>query len=84
MAQWIKDPALSLLWLRFSPWPGNFCMSWAQPKKNILSNRFLYQLCHPPPISRGRSVLSLCQQLLYSVLFHFSHAGGCLLVRLWL
>ena len=32
MAQWVKDPALSLLWLRlplqrgFDPWPGNFHM----------------------------------------------------------
>ena len=30
VAQWVKDPALSLLWLklplwhRFHPWPGNF------------------------------------------------------------
>ena len=22
-----------LLWYRFSPWPGNFSMLWAQPKK---------------------------------------------------
>ena len=32
MAQWLKDPVLSLLWLGsllwcgFNPWPGNFCM----------------------------------------------------------
>ena len=38
MAQWIKDPALSLLWLgsllwhRFNPWPGNFCMLRARLK----------------------------------------------------
>ena len=38
MAQWVKDPALSLLWLGsplrcgFDPWPGNFHMLWAQPK----------------------------------------------------
>ena len=36
---WVKDPALSLQWLgsllwrRFSPWPGNFHMPWAWPKK---------------------------------------------------
>ena len=23
VAQWVKDPALSLLWCRFDPWPGN-------------------------------------------------------------
>ena len=37
----IKDLALSLLWCGFSPWPGNFRMSWAQhppqKKKIILS-----------------------------------------------
>ena len=29
----VKDSALSLLWLGFDPWPGNFCMSRAWPKK---------------------------------------------------
>ena len=29
----VKDSALSLLWLGFDPWPGNFCMLQAQPKK---------------------------------------------------
>jgi len=39
VTQWVKDLALSLLWLRlllwrgFSPWLGNFCMEWAKPKK---------------------------------------------------
>ena len=39
VAQRVKDPRLSLLWLRslqwhgFDPWPGNFCMPWAWPKK---------------------------------------------------
>ena len=38
MAQWVKDPALSvqwlgsLLWQGFHPWPQNFCMLWVQPK----------------------------------------------------
>ena len=33
-AQWVEDPALSLLWLwlllcqGFNPWPGNFCIPW--------------------------------------------------------
>ena len=34
MAQWVKDPALSLQWLGFDPWPGNFCLPWAWPKPN--------------------------------------------------
>ena len=35
----VKDPALSLLqlgsllWQRFHPWPGNFCMPQLWPKK---------------------------------------------------
>ena len=39
MPQQAKDPVLSmlwlesLLWLRFDPWPGNFHISWTQPKK---------------------------------------------------
>ena len=39
MAQWDKDPVLSLLWLRsllwhwFNPWPGNVNVPWVQPKK---------------------------------------------------
>lgn len=34
MAQWVKDPRLSLLWLRlqlwcgFAPWPRNFHTLW--------------------------------------------------------
>ena len=33
VVQQVKDPALSLLWLRFEPWPGNFHMLWVHPKK---------------------------------------------------
>ena len=39
VAQWVKDPVLSLLWLglilwcRFNAWPRNFHMPWVQPKK---------------------------------------------------
>ena len=39
VVQQVKDPVLPLLWLRsllwhrFDPWPGNFCMPQAQPKK---------------------------------------------------
>lgn len=41
MARRVKDPALSLLGLRsllqpeFKPWPWNFCMPWARPKRKI-------------------------------------------------
>ena len=32
VAQQVKDPALSLLWLKFSPWPRNCYMLQVQPK----------------------------------------------------
>ena len=42
-AQQVKDPALLLLWLwlqlGFDPWPGNFYMLWAQPKKPKIQNK---------------------------------------------
>ena len=50
MAQWIKDPKLSHLWLwlllhyGLDPWPGNFHMPWAQPpppQKKKPSNHLL-------------------------------------------
>ena len=54
VAQWVKDLALSLLWLgsllwhRFHPWTGKFSMLWAQPEKentrHILSMSVL-KLC---------------------------------------
>ena len=31
MAQWVKDPALSVLWHGFYPWPTNFQMLHMQP-----------------------------------------------------
>ena len=39
MVQWVKDLVLSLQQpkslprLEFNPWPRNFCVSWAWPKK---------------------------------------------------
>ena len=38
-AQWLKDPALSLLWRRFSPWPENFCMLQVLPPNPPKSNK---------------------------------------------
>ena len=34
MAQWVKDPVMSLLWCGFDPWPRNFHMPEVQGKKN--------------------------------------------------
>ena len=36
----VKDPVLSLLWLRFSPWPRNFHTPWGWPKNKVL------RICH--------------------------------------
>ena len=45
MAQWVKDLALSLLWLgsllwyHFGPWPGNFHVRGVQAKKKKKKER---------------------------------------------
>ena len=33
LAHWVKDPALSLLWLRFDLWPGNLHMAKKKKKR---------------------------------------------------
>ena len=33
VAHWVEDAVLSPLWLEFIPWPGNFCLRRAWPKK---------------------------------------------------
>ena len=37
----VKDSALSLLWLRFNPWHGNFCMPqpWSRGKKTTRKSK---------------------------------------------
>ena len=35
----VKDSALSLLWLGFDPWPGNFCMPQVWAKTNKWTNK---------------------------------------------
>ena len=52
MAHQVKDPALSLLWLRlqlwcgFNPWPRNFCMPWVSLKRKEKKNTALEPDCH--------------------------------------
>ena len=47
MAQWVKDTALSQLWLRlllqcgFDPWPRDFYVTRVRPKKMINSSAIL-------------------------------------------
>ena len=55
MAQWVKDPVLSLLWLRlllwrrFDPWPRNFDMPQVWPKKKKERGWELLNLILPNP-----------------------------------
>ena len=42
VAQWLKDPALSLLWHRFNPGTGNCHMPRMQPKKNSYGHELIY------------------------------------------
>ena len=55
MAQQVKDPVLSLLWFEsllwgwFHPWPRNFLMPWAQPKKRegaLIPSSMKVPRCH--------------------------------------
>ena len=39
----VKDPALSLLWRRFDPWPGNLCIP---------------QACPPPPTKKKTEIMT--------------------------
>lgn len=49
VAQWLKDPASSLLWLRlllyhrFDPWTRNFCMPRAKQNKTTKKKNFYAQ-----------------------------------------
>ena len=47
VVQWVKDPVLSMLWLRFDPWPGtsiclgvakniNKCIIKGMPKNSLI------------------------------------------------
>ena len=42
----VKDLALSLLWLRFNPWPGNFHVLQAQPKNQKETDKTIYPSLH--------------------------------------
>ena len=53
MAQWLKDPVLSLLWCgsllsllwsSFSPWTGDFCTAQVQPKKKKKKKTWIFSL----------------------------------------
>lgn len=60
VAQQVKDPVFSLLWLRsllwlgFDPWPGNFCTA-KKKVGNVVGRKFLW--------GRGRSLKNPYSQL---------------------
>ena len=68
MAQWVKDPALSLQqlgWLLrhgFSPWHGNFRMPWALPHAMGITKKKmnLKPKWHPLHLSNGYTPILLC------------------------
>ena len=35
----VKDLALSLLWLRFNPWPRSFCIPWIYAKNETKNKK---------------------------------------------
>ena len=66
VAQWVKDPMLSLLWCEFDPWPGNFHMPLAQPKtpNQIKPNKTIFK----------KVVLALCVRFC-GITDPFKHTG---------
>ena len=40
----VKDSVLSLPWLEFDPWPGNFCMLQVWPKNKIIIIIWYYKV----------------------------------------
>ena len=90
--QWVKDPVLSpqWLWRRFAPWPGNFHMPQAQPRKNFLKTfhdifstgpfglPYLYFSPHPPCFSHTTTLGMSSKRL--SDLSDFTHH---LVISVW-
>ena len=77
MAQGIKDLVLSLLWLGFDPWPGNFCMPWMWPIKQTNKENtqgVLNQNCVEIKLLLEITTLD-CLKPLY-VSFFFQGGGG--------
>ena len=68
MAQWVKDLALSLQWLRLllrhklDYWPGNFHMPQGQPKKKKKEARIKWSIAFKTP-REGVPVLAQWKQI---------------------
>ena len=64
VAQWVKEPALALLWLgsllwhRFDPWARNFPMLGAWPKKEKKKTTSVAPSASPPFLPAPRNLLS--------------------------
>ena len=75
--QWVNDPVLLLqwlgllLWLGFDPWPRNFHIPWAWPKKEKENSSFLLGfLVKSTPV-----ILSLSFFFIFFFFFVFSRAA---------
>lgn len=55
----VRDSALSLLWFRFNPWPRNFHVLWAWPKRNS-TNSLEAQWIDDPVLSLQSTHLGGC------------------------
>ena len=81
----VKDPVLSLLWLPFDPWPGNFCMSlaWVNEEKKKEKKKkqqspvlkWLRKNSYPSPKGQKSSPLStlICILTLFFFKADFHH-----------
>lgn len=65
VAQGVKDPELSLLWLRllswhgFNPWPGDFHVPWVRPYKKNKKDGPPESGMSPPCSSQARQLTRL-------------------------
>ena len=77
MAQQVKDPALSLLWLgpllwrRFDPWVGNFRKSWVGPKNKTQKTSQLH-LPIPTSLESMLGVFGKCYDKHFLFMYYIS------------
>ena len=79
----VKDPVLSLLWLRsllwwtFDPWPRNFHMPHAWPKRILIFTFVAYIQYMLPPFSRHWVKYAKYRNVFDDIFFFGSHFKDC-------